>query len=67
MKIKKLQNYIEQYDIENYLFNHIGPLIRKRKYIKFEEFYKICMWKSPRQKERYIKNKNKIEKVSKKL
>lgn len=65
MKIKDLCNYISLYDTESYLFNTVGPQARKRGFLLFGEFYKICMWKSTRQKQRYIKNKNTIESVTK--
>jgi len=44
----------------------LGPQIKKRGYIKFEEFYRICIWKSSRQKPNYIKNKKIVEKITKK-
>jgi len=58
------KKYLALYDQENYLFNHLGPAIKKRGFIKFDEFYKICMWKSARQKPKYIKNKNTVEKLT---
>ena len=64
MKIDGIKRYIELYDTENYLFKVIGPAVRKRGYFLFDEFYKICMWKSARQKQRYIENKDSIEKIS---
>lgn len=65
MKIVDIKKYIELYDTESYLFKVIGPNVKKRGYFLFEEFYKICMWKSARQKQRYIKNKHSIERISK--
>ena len=67
MKTDDLKKYIELYDIERYLFDIIGPKANKRGYLTFEEFYKICMWKSARQKQKYIsvKNRNDIEAITK--
>lgn len=62
MKIIEIKKYIELYDTENYLFKVIGPSVKKRGFFLFDEFYKICMWKSARQKQRYIKNKDSVEK-----
>ena len=66
MKIAEIKKYMELYDTEGYLFKVIGPNVVGRGYFLFDEFYKICMWKSSRQKQRYIKNKNIIEEESKK-
>lgn len=65
MKID-LKKYLKLYNIENYLFDTLGHQIKKRGYVKFDEFYRICMWKSSRQKPNYIKNKEIVEKVTKK-
>ncbi len=67
VKIKNVQKYIEQFDIEKILFKDIGPAIKARGYIKFDEFYKICMWKSTRSKPRYVSeyNQKNIKKISK--
>jgi thermostable 8-oxoguanine DNA glycosylase len=65
MKIENLDKYIELYGV-NYLFNVIGPEVRKRGHLSFDEFYEICMWKSARQKQRYLKNKGIVEEASKK-
>ncbi len=65
MKIPNIKKYIEIYG-EGYLFNVIGPRVKKRGYFKFSEFYDICMWKSARQKQRYIQNRDIIEEISKK-
>ena len=64
MKIPNLKRYIELYG-ENYIFNVIGQEAKKRGYLYFNDFYEICMWKSARQKKRYIKNKYIIEEKSK--
>ncbi len=65
MKIKDISQYIEMYDMERYLFSVVGASVRGRGYLSFDEFYKICMWKSARQKQRYILNKETIEEISK--
>lgn len=65
MKIPEIKRYVRLYDTENYLFTVIGPAVRERGYFLFDEFYKICMWKSARQKQRYIKNKDSVEQISK--
>ena len=64
MKIANIRKYLDLYDQEKYLFEKLGPAIRRRGYMKFDEFYKIGMWKSARQKPKYLKNKKIIEKVS---
>ena len=66
MKIDDLKRYIELYDMEKYLFDVIGSEASKRGYLTFEGFYKICMWKSARQKQKYIsvKNRNEVEAVT---
>lgn len=61
MKIKGIDKYIKLYNIENHLFGFIGPNAKERGFLLFDEFYKICMWKSARQKQRYIKNKDAVE------
>lgn len=67
MKIGNLKKYIELYDMEKYLFDVIGSEASKRGCLTFEEFYKICMWKSVRQKQKYIsaKNRNEVEAITK--
>ncbi len=59
MIINNLKRYIAIYDVEKYLFEVVGPRIKKVGYMTFDDFYKICIWKSARQKQRYIKNKTK--------
>lgn len=66
MKINDTKKYLDLYNIEDYLFRIIGPRIRMRGFIEFDEFYQICMWKSARQKQNYIKNKNIINDISRK-
>ncbi len=66
MQIINAQKYLDLYNIEDYLFKIIGPRIKKRGFIKFDEFYQICMWKSARQKQNYLRNKSTIENVSRK-
>lgn len=67
MRINDLQKYTELYDIEKHLFDVVGPRASKRGYLTFEEFYKICMWKSARQKQKYIsaKNRKQVEAIIK--
>lgn len=67
MRINDLQKYIELYDTEKHLFDVVGPSVNKRGYLIFEEFYKICMWKSARQKQKYIraKNRKQVEAITK--
>jgi len=65
IKIENPQKYIDLYNLEDYLFDIIGPMVKKRGFMHFDEFYKICMWKSARQKNNYLKNKKKIEKTTK--
>lgn len=62
--IADIKKYIELYNTEDYLFKKIGPAGKKRGYFTFEEFYKICMWKTRRQKNRYLKNTNRIEDIT---
>lgn len=65
MKISNAKKYLDLYNQEDYLFNFIGPKIKKRGFINFQEFFKICMWKSVRQKNNYRKNEQIIEKITK--
>jgi len=65
MIIKNLKKYIALYDVEKYLFEVVGPRTKKVGYMTFDDFYKICIWKSVRQKQRYIKNKTKIKAITK--
>ena len=67
MKIQNIKEYILQYYDERYLFDVIGPRVRERGYMTFDEFYKICMWKSARQKNRYKKNIDRIEELTRKI
>lgn len=66
MKIDDLKKYIELYDTEKYLFDIVGSEASKKGYLTLEEFYKICMWKSARQKQKYIsqKNRNEVEAIT---
>lgn len=66
MKIRNAKNYLDLYNIEEYLFKVIGPRIRERGFIEFNDFYQICMWKSARQKQNYLKNKNIVKNISRK-
>jgi|AntAceMinimDraft_18_1070375.scaffolds.fasta_scaffold243234_1 thermostable 8-oxoguanine DNA glycosylase len=66
MKISNAKNYLDLYNIEDYLFKAIGSRIRERSFVEFDDFYQICMWKSARQKQNYLKNKNTIKDISKK-
>ena len=63
---KKIEDYLAFYNIENYLFNNIGVKAKKRGFLQFSEFFEICMWKSKRPKQRYLKNKKLVEKITKK-
>lgn len=65
MKEIDYKKYIELYNLEDYLFNVVGPKIKERGYIVFDDFYKIAMWKSVRQKQKYLQNKDSIKSVSK--
>ena len=65
MTIKDIKKYIELYDTEKFLFSVVGVLAKKRGFLLFDEFYRICMWKSARQKQRYILNKNAVEEITK--
>lgn len=64
MKIHNTKKYLDLYNIEDYIFKIIGPRIRKRGFIEFDDFYQICMWKSARQKQNYLKNKNIVKDIS---
>lgn len=64
MKIKQIKKYIQLYDTESYLFKVIGSNVKKRGYLLFDDFYKIGMWKSVRQKQNYLKNKNTVEEIT---
>lgn len=65
MRLKEVKKYLALYNQEDYLFNFLGPQIRKRGFLTFEDLYKICMWKSVRQKQQYLKNKKSVEKITK--
>lgn len=65
VQIKEIKKYIEMYDTERFLFSVVGELAKKRRFLLFDEFYRICMWKSARQKQRYISNKNTVEEITK--
>lgn len=67
MKIHNAKKYLYLYNVEDYLFRVIGPCIRKQGFIGFDDFYQICMWKSARQKQNYLKNENTIENISRKV
>ncbi len=59
--------YIDQYDIEKYLFLK-GSEWRKRGWLKKPEFMDICLWKSRRPKNLYEQNKpEKIKECTKKV
>ena len=62
---KSVKKYLELYNVEEYLFNTVGIRAKKRGYLTFQEFYDICMWKSPRPKQKYIKNKNIVGQITK--
>ena len=66
MKISNAKKYLDLYNIEDYLFNTIGPRIREQGFIEFDDFYQICMWKSARQKQNYLKNKDTVKDISRK-
>ncbi len=66
MKIPEIKKYINLYDQEGHLFNVVGPRIRERGSLTFDEFYDIGMWKSARQKQNYLKNQEvDIQKITK--
>src|SRR3989344_1550050 len=67
MIIDDAKKYLDLYNVEDYLFRVIGPRIRKQGFIEFYEFYQICMWKSARQKQNYLKNKKVIKETSRKV
>jgi thermostable 8-oxoguanine DNA glycosylase len=60
------KKYVALYNVEEYLFNTVGVEIRKNGFLTFEDFYKIGMWKSARQKPNYLKNKRSVKSVTKK-
>jgi len=59
-----LETYIAKYNVENILFNEIGPKARKEGKLTFRNFLKIGLWKSFRQKPNYMKNKDTVEKIT---
>lgn len=65
MKLIGIQKYLALYNQEEYLFSYVGPEVKKRGFMKFDEFYKIAMWKSVRQKQKYLNNKKIIKKYTK--
>ena len=67
MKIPNIQRLIKEYNSEEILFTEVGPRAKKNGFLSFDDFYKICMWKSVRQKNNYLKNKDKVEEISRKI
>ncbi len=65
MKIKNINKYLSLYSTENFLFNKLGPEIKSRGYLIFDDFYKICMWKSRRPKNLYLKNISSVSRITK--
>lgn len=65
MKINNAKRYLSLYNQEDYLFNFIWPQIRNKWFLDFDEFYMIYMWKSARPKNKYLKNRTIIEKITK--
>lgn len=65
MNKKDIIKYTELYDTEKYIFNVVGIEARKQGYLTFDDFFKICMWKSSRPKQRYIKNKETVKVITK--
>ena len=50
------------------VFKNISKSLRKRRFLKREEFINICKWKSPRPKKHYQKNsKKKIEEITREV
>lgn len=64
MKVVDFKKYIALYSLEDYLFNVVGPQVKKRGYMTFDEFYRIGMWKSARQKPNYVKNMDSVELIT---
>lgn len=64
MKVRGIAKYKQLYYTETYLFEVVGRNAKKRGHLTFEEFYRICMWKSSRQKQRYLKNKKRVKAVT---
>lgn len=62
-----IKRLIKEYNRVEILFTEVGPRARKRRFLRFDEFYQICMWKSARQKNKYLKNKDKVETISRKV
>ena len=67
MKIPNIQRLIKEYNSEEILFTEVGPRAKKNGFLSFDDFYQICMWKSVRQKNNYLKNKDKVEEISRKI
>lgn len=53
--IKKLDFYIESYDVEKRLYEE-GKEWHENGYLEKEQFMRICLWKSRRAKKRYDSN-----------
>lgn len=49
-------------------FDNISKVLLNRKYLRYPEFYSICMWKTHRQKPNYLNNSvEDIEAITKKV
>jgi len=63
----EIEQYKKQYSTEYVLFEELGPQAKKNGFLTQEEFLKICLWKTPRAKKKYLDNtKETIEKTTKK-
>ena len=65
LKKQEIERYLEFYNLEDFLFNKIGKRVKEKGYLDFDEFFAIAMWKSVRQKNNYLKNKETIKSISK--
>lgn len=61
------KEYSEKYSLGDYLFKVVSINVKERGYLIFDEFYDICMWKSARQKNNYLRNINDVENCTKEV
>jgi len=62
-----MKQYIKEYELEKQLFGEISRNFRKNKTLSDEEFFKIIIWKSNRNKSKILKEIRKSKKSIKQI
>jgi hypothetical protein len=65
MILKDVKLYLKKYDTETYIFSDIGPAVKNKGYMTFEDFFLVCMWKTARAKKHYLKNIETVTSITK--